>query len=106
MCLKPIRSENLSPTLGLHVYAAHTGGAYNAGHRNTQTGESLASEGFWLYDETRGMNLAMRAESERAAFVKALTYYQLRLATVESELQALTDKVDSFVAQFKDGEEN
>lgn len=30
------------------------------------------TDGFWLYDETRGMNLSMQAKSEEAAFVEAL----------------------------------
>lgn len=31
-------------------------------------------DGFWLYDETRGMNLAMKQKSEREAFIEALEY--------------------------------
>lgn len=58
------------------------------------------SFGFWLYDKTRGMNLSMRAKTERDAFVEALHYYQLRLANVEKEQAILTAKVDAFVAQF------
>ena len=45
--------------------------------------------GFWLYDKTLGMNLAIRAKSEEAAFVKALHYYQKRLSTVEQEYALL-----------------
>ena len=56
--------------------------------------------GFWLYDDTRGMNLAMCAKSERDAFVKALGYYQTRLADVEREHKKLRAQVDSFVGQF------
>lgn len=58
--------------------------------------------GFWLYDETRGMNLAMRAKSEQDAFVEALEYYQERLKEVESNLHSLLTKVDAFVAQVAD----
>lgn len=58
------------------------------------------SFGFWLYDDTRGMNLAMKAKTEREAFVDALTYYQDRLTEVESNYYALQEKVDVFVAQF------
>lgn len=56
--------------------------------------------GFWLYDETRGMNLAIRAKTSQDAFVKALHYYQSRLTEVEQEHKALKDKVDKFVEQF------
>ena len=56
--------------------------------------------GFWLYDETRGMNLSMRAKSSTAAFVEALTYYQERLTTIEQEYASLRAKVDVFVDQF------
>jgi hypothetical protein len=47
--------------------------------------------GFWLYAEDRGMNLAMRAESERAALIQALEYYQRRLLVVEIENKELND---------------
>lgn len=56
--------------------------------------------GFWLYDETRGMNLSMRAKTERDAFVEALTYYQEQLLEVEKAHEELTEKVDAFVSQF------
>lgn len=62
-------------------------------------------DGFWLFDETRGMNLAMRAKSEREAFVEALTYYQERLKEVESAHKCLKDRVDEFVSQFADDDE-
>lgn len=60
--------------------------------------------GFWLWDETRGMNLAMKARSERDAFVEALDYYQSRLLQVEEELKSLSEKVEKFVNQFKEEE--
>ena len=53
-------------------------------------------DGFWLYDKTRGMNLAMRAKTERAAFLEALSYYQRRTKTVEGKLAALETLVDGF----------
>jgi hypothetical protein len=56
--------------------------------------------GFWLYDKTRGMNLSMKAKSERDAFVEALTYYQRRLAEVESCLKSLSKSVEDFAAQI------
>lgn len=82
MTRPPDNSVTLSETLSLCEFKS-------GGHK-----------GFWLYDKTRGMNLAMREETEREAMVKALHYYQERLASVEGELRDLRDKVDAFVGQF------
>ena len=57
-------------------------------------------DGFWLYDETRGMNLAMRAKTRDAAFTEALTYYQTRLKEMEESYAGLKAQVDAFVGQF------
>lgn len=61
--------------------------------------------GWWLWDETRGMNLAMKAKSEREAFSDALEYYQRRLKEVESAHKCLSSRVDAFVSQFTDDDE-
>jgi len=82
----PSNHVDLSPTLGLSEYTDPRSGSF----------------GFWLYDETRGMNLAMRAKTERDAFVDALNYYQRRLTEVEQAHRELTRKVDAFVEQFTD----
>jgi len=58
------------------------------------------TDGFWLYDETRGMNLAMKAKTEQAAFIEALMYYQERLQKTEEDYKRLLQKVEIFVAQF------
>lgn len=58
------------------------------------------TKGYWLYDRTRGMNLAMRAETEREAFVEALAYYHRRLPAVEAAHKELCKKVEVFVGQF------
>ena len=63
------------------------------------------NQGFWLYDETRGMNLAMRAETERDAFIDALEYYQNRLCEVESKYKNLNAGVVAFVEKFTDDED-
>lgn len=63
------------------------------------------TDGFWLYDSTRGMNLAMRAKTRDEAFVSALTYYQKRLAKVEKEYKDLSEKVNAFVGQFVSDDE-
>lgn len=65
---------------------------------------SLCKDGYWLYDTTRGMNLSMHAKTESEAFVEALTYYQRRLAEVEKAYSGLKSKVDSFVSQFTEEE--
>lgn len=61
---------------------------------------SECTDGWWLYDSTRGMNLAMRAKSRDEAFLTLAAYYQDRLARVETEHRALTAKVELFVSQF------
>ena len=66
---------------------------------------SGGSKGFWLWDDTRKMNLAMRAKTEQVALLDVIDYYQKRLLTVENELSALRTKVDSFLEQFNEGEE-
>lgn len=63
-------------------------------------------KGFWLYDTTRGQNLAMRATSEAAAFTKALHYYQERLSRAEKENRELWEKVNAFISNFVDTEED
>lgn len=63
------------------------------------------TDGFWLYDETRGMTLAMRANSQQAAFVKALTYYQERLSDLESSHNCLNKRVQEFVSQFTEDDQ-
>lgn len=84
MSKPPCHIVTLSDTLSLCEYTDPKNGNY----------------GFWLYDEMRGMNVAMRAESEREAFVAAMTYYQSRLQEVETGYSELQTKVDSFVSHF------
>ena len=67
---------------------------------------SECADGFWLYDSTRGMNLAMRAKSTNEAFTQALTYYQERLIQVESDYKILKLAVDAFVDQINEDEES
>lgn len=66
---------------------------------------SESHDGFWLYDDTRGMNLSMRAKTSTDAFVKALTYYQRRLSDVETAHRELRGLVDAFVSNFTEDEE-
>jgi hypothetical protein len=60
---------------------------------------------YWLFDKTRGMNLAMGADTPQDAFVEALTYYQSRLLEMEKKHKELKDKVDVFLNQFKETDE-
>lgn len=76
---------------------------------NTKLSDNLTlsecHDGWWLYDYTRGMNLSMRAKTPTDAFVEALTYYQRRLQEVEQGYTELQKKVDAFVSQFKEDED-
>ena len=63
------------------------------------------TQGYWLYDQTRKMNLAMRAKTEREAFVKALSYYHRRLPEVETAHRELCKRVETFIAQFTNDED-
>lgn len=67
-----ISSVNLSDTLHL-----------------TEIGPKSGDRGFWLYDDTQGMNLAMRATTREAALLEALRYYQTYLAKARAERNAL-----------------
>jgi hypothetical protein len=62
--------------------------------------EAGRDKGFWLYDKTRGMNLAMRSKTDTDAFVSALAYYQNRLTKVETSYRELKTNVDEFVERF------
>lgn len=63
------------------------------------------TDGYWLYDEVRGHNLAMQAPSERDAFVKALTYYQEKLSEVSLKYKELGLKVEAFIGEFTEEDE-
>lgn len=63
-------------------------------------------QGYWLYDKTQGMNLAMGADTIEKAYLQALKYYQTKLAQVESDYKILNQKVDSFLSQFSEEEED
>lgn len=64
------------------------------------------ADGWWLWDETRKVNLGMHAKTRDAAFVEALTYYQRRLQAVEANYAALDKKVQAFLDQFKEPDED
>lgn len=75
---------------------------------HTQLTETLelteCTDGFWLYDETQGISLSVKAPTRDAAFIEALEFYQKRLKEVETQHQALMKKVANFVSQFSENE--
>ena len=87
MSQKPDNVIKLSDTLSLSEFT--NGGA----------------KGFWLYDTTRGRNLSMRAETERAAFLEALEYYQQKTSDLETQFGNLQTKVDNFVGLIRPTED-
>lgn len=84
MAEKPISTINLTDTLSI----------------------SECRDGFWIYDKTRGCNLAMRAKTERDAFVEVISYYQKRTKEVEAEFKILNDAVQNFVSIVSPEEED
>lgn len=67
---------------------------------NESTTITECSDGWWLYDENRGMNLSMKAKSEVEALIEALESYQDRLKKINSDYEDLESIVDVFVYQF------
>ena len=67
--------------------------------------ETNGCHGYWLHDETQGMNLSMRAETKEAALLEALVYYQKALAEIKEKYEDLNGKVRSFLDQFRDDDE-
>jgi hypothetical protein len=63
-------------------------------------------DGYYLYDYVIGMNLSMRAKTEQEALIEGLTYYQKRLKEVKLEYRKLSDKIENFVSEFVDSENN
>ena len=66
---------------------------------------SECKDGYWLYDKTRGMNLAMRAKTEQGAYIDVITYYQKRCAEIEHKKKKLYDSVNSFIESLSDNDE-
>lgn len=88
MSRPPISHKKLSETLSISE-------CYRSGEH---------PQGYWIYDKTRGMNLAMGIPNKDDAFIEVIHYYQRMLAETECSLADLQDKVDSFVSQFIEGE--
>lgn len=67
---------------------------------------SHGHDGYWLYDETRSMNLSMRAKTEQEAFVQTILYYQERLSEVETAYKKIKNQVNTFVNQFTEDDQD
>jgi len=80
---KPIRIFDLSDTLHLAEYP-----------------ETSGHHGFWLYDDTREINLSMRAKTPQDALLEAVGYYQRRCAELEAERALLRNKADAVRALY------
>lgn len=60
----------------------------------TEIGPESERCGFWLYDTTRKMNLAMRAATREAALLEALAYYQAILHLTQTDNERLEQRLD------------
>lgn len=67
---------------------------------------SECSDGFWVYDSSRGMNLSMKCSSSEIALFEAIKYYQKRLLYIEKKYNNLEDKVYMFLNSGNDSEIN
>lgn len=63
---------------------------------------SECTDGFWLYDHTREMNLSMRAKTPQDAYLECISYYQKRLMEMEHKYRKLSSVVDSFVSTLEE----
>ena len=61
---------------------------------------SECTDGFYLYDKIRGVNISMRAKTEEQAFVETITYYQKMLMISQTQYKNLSEKVESFIGGF------
>jgi len=59
---------------------------------------------YWLYDKTRGMNLAVGVETKEKAYIATIEYYQKRLAEIEGKYKKLNIQVLKFVGEINAGE--
>jgi len=64
------------------------------------------NDGFWLYDYVLNWSIAAHCKTEQEAYIEALLYYQKYLADTKKELAELRNKVDTFVSQFVEKNED
>lgn len=58
-------------------------------------------EGFWIYDNIAGSNLAMYAETERDAFLAAIDSLQKSLGRFKERAETAESKLDKIAAMFE-----
>ena len=58
------------------------------------------------YMITRGMNIVMRAKTERDALIEAIKYYQKRSNEIEKKFELLNDSVQNFISSVSNENEN
>ena len=58
---------------------------------------SIMSSGYWIFDKRKGINVAMRAKTERDAFLEALEYYSRYLIDSQKKFKEVTQAVDTFL---------
>lgn len=74
--------------------------------KNDNFSLSECNDGFYLYDYIAKMNIVMRAKNEQEAYMQALLYYQKKLSILKSNHEDLQGKVQTFISQFVDENEN
>ena len=60
------------------------------------------TDGYYLWDRVRQMNIAMHAKTEQGALIEGLLYYQRRCAKISKDYKELDAKVQSFLSQFNE----
>jgi len=60
------------------------------------------SDGYYLWDKVAGFNIAIHAKSEQQALIDGLEYYQKYHSKLQKEYNELNNKVESFISQFDD----
>jgi hypothetical protein len=63
------------------------------------------TDGFWLWDDNGKQNLSMKAKTAQDALVEALDIALERCARFEKAHAELSQKVEAFVSQFRDDDE-
>jgi hypothetical protein len=62
--------------------------------------------GFWLYDETVGMNLAIRAKTREEAILLALKFHQIAHKRAEEQRDELQAVIAGFIKSLKELEDH
>ena len=74
----------------------------------TSTIKGVRQNTWWLYDKrayNNGMNIGMREKTRDEAFVKGIEFWARRAMAAERELTEIKAKVNTFVAQFVEAED-